>query len=556
MLAASGERGRSRDQLLGLFWPDVSQSRARHSLDQLLYSIRTSLDGAAFAGANPLRLNPAIISTDVGDFAKAIELGDAESAVGHYGGSFLEGFYLSDAPEFEQWVEAERGRIERSYTEAVERLAKNAEDAPDFGAAARWRQKLSDADPVSSKHAIGLIRALMNAGDHAAALRHAERYEAIVAQELGTSVGPAVATLVAEVRARAMTGSVVVRGDTTVPRINPDISSKRPAPVAANPLPGDIPIDSLVPSPPEQATQAMPEASAVSTSGVDDRVAAAPSVKSHSGLRRRTVALAAFASISLAALLGYGFWTRQRVVDRPAPTAVPASIAVLPLANLSGDARDAALVDGLTEELIGVLAKIERLRVVARTSAFMFRNTNMDVRQIADSLQVSHIVEGGVQRAGQRIRVQLRLVDARDGSTGWSETYDRELSEIFQVQSEIAAAVAHELDLRLGGRAVAAVRRGPTKNIAAYELYLRGNNPVLFRNDTSTLLALNYFRQAIALDSTFALAYTGVARMHLTFMSDRNARTSPRELHAIAKIAALKALALDDSLAEAQPQSA
>ena len=551
MLAASGERGRSRDQLLGLFWPEVSQSRARHSLDQLLYAIRTSLDGAAFAGANPLRLNPAIISSDVGDFAKAIELGDTESAVGHYGGSFLEGFYLSDAPEFEQWMEAERGRIERSYTEAVERLAKNAEDAPDFAAAARWRQKLSDADPVSSKHAIGLIRALMNVGDHAAALRHAERYEAIVAQELGTSVGPAVATLVAEVRARAMTGSVVVRGDTTVPRINPDISSKRPAPVAAIPLPGDIPIDSHVPSPPEQVTQAMPDASALATSGVNDSAAAAPRVESHSGSRRRTVAMAAFASFSLAALLGYGVWTRQRVVDRPVAAAVPASIAVLPLANLSGDARDAALVDGLTEELIGVLARIERLRVVARTSAFMFRNTNMDVRHIADSLQVSHIVEGGVQRAGQRIRVQLRLVDARDGSTRWSETYDRELSEIFQVQSEIAAAVAHQLDLRLGGRAVAAVRRGTTKNIAAYELYLRGNNPVLLRNDTSILRALEYFRQAIALDSTFALAYTGFARMHLTSISRRNARTSPREMHAISKVAALKALSLDDSLAEA-----
>ncbi|MGI9044868.1 MAG: AfsR/SARP family transcriptional regulator, partial [Gemmatimonadaceae bacterium] len=212
VLAASGERGRSRDQLLGLFWPDVSQSRARHSLEQLLYAIRTSLDASVFAGMNPVRLNAAFVSSDIADFADALVDEKLEAAVEMYRGPFLEGFYLSDAPEFEQWLDAERARIERSYTETLERLAKDAEDAGDFAASSRWLRKLIDTDPVSSRHATGLIRALMNAGDHASALKYAERYEAIVAQELGTSVGPAVAELVAEVRARAKTESVVVRG--------------------------------------------------------------------------------------------------------------------------------------------------------------------------------------------------------------------------------------------------------------------------------------------------------------------------------------------------------
>jgi serine/threonine-protein kinase len=188
IVAASGSRGRSRDQLLGLLWPDASQEKARHSLDQLLYAIRTALGASVFTGGNPLRLNTEFITSDIGDFTNALDRGERESAVEMYRGPFLDGFYLSDAAEFEQWMESERARIERSYMDALETLAKNAENARDFAAAARWREKLVETDPVSSKHAIGLIRALMDAGDHAAALKYAKRYEKAVAQELGSGV--------------------------------------------------------------------------------------------------------------------------------------------------------------------------------------------------------------------------------------------------------------------------------------------------------------------------------------------------------------------------------
>ena len=156
------------------------------------------------------------------------------------------------------------------------------------------------------------------------------------------------------------------------------------------------------------------------------------------------------------------------------------SIAVLPFANVSGDQQDAAFVDGLSEELIAVLANIGNLRVIGRTSAFAFKNSDLGARRIADSLGVSNLLEGGVQKVGSQLRVQVRLVDARDGSTRWSETYDRELKDIFSVQSEIAGAVARELDLRLGESTLARIKRGSTRNIAAYELYLRGNDPVAY----------------------------------------------------------------------------
>jgi TolB-like protein/DNA-binding SARP family transcriptional activator len=515
VLAASVERGRSRDQLLGLFWPDVPQSRARHSLEQLLYAIRTSLDESVFTGLNPVCLNPAFIGSDIGDFANALSRGEREAAVELYRGLFLEGFYLTDAPEFEQWMESERGRIERSYTDALEWLAKRAEDANDYAAAARWLQKLIDTDPVSSKHAIGLIRALMNAGDHAAALRYAERYEAIVGEELGTSVGPAVAGLVAEVRARAKTESVVVRGAGPPPKRERDTGS------ATSLLPVEATTNTAQPTGPPF------------------------------GVRRRAMVVYAVAALALAALVLAGSRLLPRVAEGRASATAGASIAVLPLANVSGDPRDAALADGLTEELIGVLAKIDRLRVVARTSAFVFNKSELGARQIADSLHVANILEGGVQKVGQRIRVQVRLVDAHDGSTRWAETYDRELKDIFLVQSDIATAVARELDLRLGGRTIAALRRAPTQNIAAYDLYLRASDPTLFRSDGGLRLSVDYFSKAIALDSTYAAAYAGLARTYLILMLDQRVASSAREEYALAEEAAVKAVALDDSLADA-----
>ena len=509
VLAAAGEQGRSRDQLLLLFWPDGTQSRGRHSLEQLLYAIRSSIDEAVFAGVNPVRLNPDVVSSDVGGFQSALARGDLEGAVEVYRGPFLDGFYLSDAPEFEQWLEAKRARLERSYSGALERLAQSAEATQDHATAVRWWRKLAETDPVSSKNASGLIRALMNAGDHAAALQYAEHYEAVVAQELGTSVGPAVANLVAEVRAKTKTERIAVLESLPPPR--------RPRPHAA-PVPADaMPV-----------AQRQPERSP-----------------------RRRSAPYAIGAVAIVVIIAIAAWLRTTLGHSTPLPAAERSIAVLPFANVSGDQQDAAFVDGLSEELIAVLARIPNLRVMAPTSAFAFKNSSAGVRRIAGNLEVSNILEGGVQKAGSRLRVQVRLVDARDGSIRWSEIYDRELKDIFSLQSDIAGAVARELDLRLGESALAHIKRGSTRNVAAYELYIRGNDPVRFRTDSGARAALEYFRQALALDSNYAAAYAGLALMHKRIAFGDDPELSRPDRLALAEQAALKAIALDDSSGEA-----
>lgn len=510
VLAAAGERGRSRDQLLLLFWPEATQSRARHSLDQLLYALRGSLGEFVFASVNPVRLDPHVLTSDVAAFMAAVERDDLEAAVQAYRGPFLDGFYLSDAPEFERWVDGERARLAATYATALERLAQTSEATGDFAGAVQWWQKLAEVDPVSSKYASGLVRALVRMGDRAAALRFAERHAAAVTQELGADAAAAATTLVAEVRAEMRSEALAA----------PSLSAASPtalAPPAGPPVPG---------SPNEPRS---------------------PSVRRQPW--RAPYVLAAL--VAVVAIAAAAFF-RATARDRATPESVERSIAVLPLTNVSRDAKDAPLADGLGEELVAVLAKLRGVRVMARTSAGAFRNSETDVRRIGDSLGVDYVLEGGVQRIGSRVRVQVRLVDTRGGSTRWSETYDRELRDIFAVQSDIAEAVGRELDAKLAGNTLASTRRGPTTSIAAYELYLRGNDLATTRGDSAIRAGLAYFRQAIALDSQYAAAYAGLARLTLTrVIGGEDTTTSRREALAIAEAAARRAIALDSTLPEA-----
>jgi TolB-like protein/DNA-binding SARP family transcriptional activator/Tfp pilus assembly protein PilF len=506
-LAAAGDSGRARDQLLLLFWPDATQARARHSLEQLVYAIRGSVDEEIFDGVNPVRLNNAVVSSDVGDFNDAVKRSDYNAAVSLYTGPFLDGFYLNEAPEFEQWLESERQRLAQSYGDALGRLAKEAEDAKDFGAVVEWRRKLADADPLSSRNALGLIKALANSGDRAAALMYADQYQSLVAKQLNTTVGSEIRELVALLREQSGEFARAARS----------VESRAISP----PVPSKI------------AERAAPQDAQV--------------IRRNHSTRLLLIGLAAL--IIAVGIIG---WMRNRADDKPSSARSPRdkSIAVLPFSNISGNPDDAALGDGLTEAMIGVLARIPDLRVLSRTSTFMFRNSRVGAKSIGDSLGVTNLLEGSVLKDGTRLRVQVRLVDARDGSTQWTETYERNMKDVFAVQSEIASAVADQLDLRLRDSTVAQIKQGSTSNVAAYELYLRGNDPALTRSDSAARAGLEYFKQAIALDPNFAAAYAGATRMQLRLGYDRT-QMSRTEQIAAARAMAAKALALDPSLADA-----
>jgi serine/threonine-protein kinase len=265
--------------------------------------------------------------------------------------------------------------------------------------------------------------------------------------------------------------------------------------------------------------------------------------------RRRWVVRYGVAALLLVIVLVGAIRVWLMRTDRAPPGARGPSIAVLPLANLSTDPRDAVLADRMTDELIATLARQNNARVIASTSVSRFRDHKTDVRLIADSLGVSSILEGGFGKVGSRLRLEVRLVDGRDGSIRWSETYDRAFKDVFSVEDEIARGVASEMGLRFDKERQ--LLRHNTRSVAAYELYLRGWDPLLLRNQAGIWKSQEYFRQAIVADSMYAAAHASLALMYVRRARTANDPGMPiPKLLALAEATARKAVALDSSLAE------
>ena len=223
---------------------------------------------------------------------------------------------------------------------------------------------------------------------------------------------------------------------------------------------------------------------------------------------------------------------------------VTASIAVLPFANLSRDADDEYFSDGLSEEIISALTRVPGLKVIARTSAFAFKGKNEDIRRIANVLGVTHVLEGSVRRAGGRVRVTAQLIHAADGAHRWSQRYDREMSDIFAVQDDIAAAIAGALKLQL---APASERRMPS--LPAYEAYLRYRSYQWQFTPEASRRSRECLEQALALDPEFALPYVGLADYHFALAAVGGSPS--HEAMPRARQLAQRALEIDPELPEA-----
>jgi TolB-like protein/Flp pilus assembly protein TadD len=229
---------------------------------------------------------------------------------------------------------------------------------------------------------------------------------------------------------------------------------------------------------------------------------------------------------------------------------VAQSVAVLPFVDMSGESE--YLGDGMAETLINALTRIEGLQVAARTSAFAFKGKNEDVRVIGEKLGVGAVLEGSVQRAGDRIRVTAQLIDASNGFHLWSNNFDRDVNDVFAVQDEVARAVVEALQIELlegGGRPI--VEQG-TRDLAAYNAYLKGRFHWNKRTDQDLIQAATYFEEAIATDSSYALAWAALAETYLLYVpSEYDVTVIPWQVALQrAEDAARKALSLDDGLAE------
>jgi TolB-like protein/DNA-binding SARP family transcriptional activator/Tfp pilus assembly protein PilF len=518
VLAAAGERGRSRDSLLALFWPDAPQERARHSLEQQLYAIRTSVSNEAFLGVNPFGLNPEVIRSDVTEFERALAENRFEDAVAEYRGPFLEGFALSDALEFEPWVDGERARLANAYARALEALAMAAERRSDFQGAAEWWERRAAHDPYDSRVAQCFMRALDASGNRARAVQHATTHERLLRQELGVQAAPAVSSLADRMRAEPRAASTVTA---------PDVAVTAPAPLTkAVGAPG-----------PSADARAAPEPARPPTPQPLER--SAPPVGAHRRVRAISLALVAIAAVVALAWL---LW--------PAAPAPERSIAVLPFVDLSPRGDNEYFSDGITEEIITQLSTVPTLKVISRTSAMHYKKTTKSMRQIAGELGVAHVLEGSVRRTGDTIRITAQLIDAGADHHLWSRSYDRNAVDVIGVQDEIAREVSRALEVELSGARGALARQG-TRDPQAYEFYRRGRFLWGKRTKEGHELATQYYQRAIEHDSSYAEPYAGLADVYLTAYQLNLSSLPEAEIYSRIKWAAERALALDDRSADA-----
>jgi TolB-like protein/DNA-binding SARP family transcriptional activator/Flp pilus assembly protein TadD len=479
-LALATPRGpHRRDTLLPLFWPEHDTEHARNSLSQSVHVLRRLLGPDAVISRNDdaVGLDWQNLWCDAVAFEEALDAGRLGDAVELYRGELLEGFHVANAPEFQRWLDAERGRLASRYVKAVERLAAERESAGDFSAAATWWRRLAARDPYSSRAALGLIRALAAAGDPAGAVQHARVHETLLRDELNVAPDPEVAAFVRQLESR----------------------TRRQA------LPGrrDAPMEDVA-----AAGTSSPRSPAV-----PDAEPARARPSSRSSRLRRPIVIAGAALTLIAVVIAI---TRE---TRASPMPTIRSIAVLPLENLSGDSTQQPFADGMHDALITELARYPGMSVISRTSMLQYKGSKKPLREIARELKVDGVVEGSVLHEGGKVRMTAQLVHGPSDRHLWARSYTRDLRDILVLQAELAEAITREVRVA----AVPPERRrltvaGPAdsapRELYLKQLYQRGRHAELSRSLIGIHTAKEYYRSAIERDSTFALGYAGLARVH------------------------------------------
>lgn len=503
VLALSRSRGVPRDKIIALLWPASPTERARAQLSDDLYLVRTALgDDVILSFGDEIALNESVITSDVGKFEQLLDEGQLEEAVRLFAGAFMDGFYLADSAEFDQWLETQRARLGQRYATALEALAEHAEARGDLAAAVEYWRHLATHDPYRSRTALRLMHALDATGDRTAALRHARLHSALLRDEFEAEPDPQVTALAERLRLE---------------------------PPAREPVESTIAPAEIVPQGARASTDVTPRPEQRTTGSYTS-----------AAYRRAAVVVL---GIALALVV-----VRTLAARRPAAAPGASSIGVLPFVNMSAAPEDRYFGDGLTEQVITALSRIDGLHVAARTSSFALRDAKLDVRAIGDTLGVAAVLEGSIRRDGNRLRITAQLIDAKTGYHLWAGDYDREIDGILTVQQEIATAIAGALELRLSPDGTAIASR-PPPDMQAYDLYLRA---LYLRNS----LAPEALRQAATLldralerEPRFALAYAAKASVLAPqiLFGHIPAREGTPELRTLTA----RALELDPSLGEA-----
>jgi DNA-binding SARP family transcriptional activator/TolB-like protein/Tfp pilus assembly protein PilF len=493
LLAVHHPGALSRERAMAYLWPERDTERARNLLNQAVHALRRALgDTAVVSAGDELRLDAGVVHCDVVAFAEALVAGDRARAVELYGGPFLDGFFVPQAPEFDRWAAAERERWARAYGSALEGLAEAAATRGDLAGAVEWWRRLAARDPYNARVTLGLMKALAEAGDRAGAIQQARLHTALLSAEFDAAPDPEITTLIERLRAAPRLDQ------TSIDR------TRDAAPVA----------DLAAASGSGAGALAPPDAHAPLDGA--PAVAAPGAARRSRGVRsRHAVALGA------AALLGLTITTvvssRRAGPIRPAVAAVNARgpkrvIAVLPFENLTAAANDVAFTRGIQSDLVTALSEIDALTVVSRAAVLPYRDRAPLPRRLGEELGADVLLDGSVQRLRDSVRVNVQLSDARTGGVLWGARYERELTvrNVFAIQTEITQRVAASLAASLTPAERERIATPPTESLSAYQ-YFHAAGAAFDNTRRGNLESARLLRLALAVDPEYAPAWADLA---------------------------------------------
>ena len=488
LAAAAGEQGISRDKLVAFLWPDSDSTHARNSLKQTLFTLRQTLGADVFrATRQVLALDPTRISVDLCDFEAAELQGDLSRAAELYAGPFLDGFYLSGLPEFERWVDAHRAALAQRYQRILTQLAEEAEAAGDPATAVQWWQRLAADDPLNSHVAVQLIRALVANGDRAGALKHAETHEDLLRGELSARPDTGEWEYVRLLRSRAELSSegAFPNGTGPSPSSNPSRVRRRPAKDET----------------PSRAAPEMPRTAALR--------ATEPARSRRSRLTQRW---ALGALLILLGTVAAGLVQRRWADGRNSASLPPGSetrVAMFPFGTAGG-----AKGGGLGRQVAGLLGAeldgVRGWRVLAPPAVLDSARleigrpfSRQEARRVARRIGAGWFVLGEIAQSNREVRISAALYQ-NDATVPPAEATVRgRASEAFELVDRLAAELI--ADAYAGDRA-GLVRSAAitTRSLPALKAFLSGEEALRGRRHAP---AIDAFRRAVSLDSTFAIAY-------------------------------------------------
>ena len=505
LLAVAGERGLTRDKLLAYLWPESPSDNARHALEQLLYELRRQLGDSALLGPDPLRLNPETITSDVAQFRRAIASGAPAEAFELYRGPFLDGFYLSDAAEFERWAEGERSQLAGKYAWALQCLADASRDQKDYAAEIGWRRRLVATDPLNGGLALSLMRALASAGDGAGALQYARVYETLMREELDSVPDPPINAFVQELRTAQASAT----------------SAHQPASLGAGVAASANPLVQLGGA--VEARERIPWA----------RALRAPP-------RRIVAALAALVTVITLAVVAF-VWEPRRSVNEPADAGL---VAVFPFRVVGADPAVGYLREGMVDLLAvklngegGPRALDPRALLGAWHRALPSTAGDLSPDAavvVARRLGAGRLVDGAVVGTPSHLMLTAAVVDVPSGTT-------RARASVAGTADSLPALIDRLTAAILAGES-GRTELATLTSLPALRAYLDGQSAIRAGRFTD---AFQSFNHALELDSTFALAGIGLGRARFWDGGDDSGRgfrvawaardrLSPRDLAIIA----------------------